>query len=121
MSIKTILKNLAVESEQKGCSTGRAVDGIRVRYSCRTVPVDGSLLGNVQTASVEDYEDLIERAEHAFLQFSENPSSTTRGTGASIWKQAPGEKIGPGAVGLVGDGKIPPRGSGRSARDDRHL
>lgn len=37
-------------------------------------PVDGSLLGNVQTATVEDYENLIERAEHAFLSFRKIPA-----------------------------------------------
>src|SRR5210317_2072479 len=73
MSIKTILKNLAVESEQKGCSTGREWMGSGPRIASYS-PVDGSLLGNVQTASVEDYDDLIERAEHAFLHFRKIPA-----------------------------------------------
>src|SRR6056300_757345 len=73
MSIKTILKNLAVESEQKGCSTGREWMGSGPRIASYS-PVDGSLLGNVQTASVEEYDDLIERAEHAFLHFRKIPA-----------------------------------------------
>ena len=62
MSIKTILKNLAVEPKQKGCSTGGQWMGSGSEIAAVS-PVDGSLLGNVQTATVEDYENLIERAE----------------------------------------------------------
>ena len=73
MSIKTILKNLAVEPKQKGCSTGGQWMGSGSEIASVS-PVDGSLLGNVQTATVEDYENLIERAEHAFLSFRKIPA-----------------------------------------------
>ncbi|MDC3329634.1 aldehyde dehydrogenase family protein [Flavobacteriaceae bacterium] len=73
MSIKTILKNLAVEPKQKGCSTGGKWMGSGSEIAAVS-PVDGSLLGNVQTATVEDYENLIERAEHAFLSFRKIPA-----------------------------------------------
>ena len=73
MSIKTILKNLAVEPKQKGCSTGGQWMGSGIEIAAVS-PVDGSLLGNVQTATVEDYENLIERAEHAFLSFRKIPA-----------------------------------------------
>ena len=73
MSIKTILKNLAVEPKQKGCSTGGQWMGSGSEIAAVS-PVDGSLLGNVQTATVEDYENLIERAEHAFLSFRKIPA-----------------------------------------------
>ena len=73
MSIKTILKNLAVEPKQKGCSTGGQWMGSGSQIAAVS-PVDGSLLGNVQTATVEDYENLIERAEHAFLSFRKIPA-----------------------------------------------
>ena len=73
MSIKTILKNLAVEPKQKGCSTGGQWMGSGTEIAAVS-PVDGSLLGNVQTATVEDYENLIERAEHAFLSFRKIPA-----------------------------------------------
>ena len=73
MSIKTILKNLAVEPKQKGCSTGGQWMGSGSEIAAVS-PVDGSLVGNVQTATVEDYENLIERAEHAFLSFRQIPA-----------------------------------------------
>jgi aldehyde dehydrogenase (NAD+) len=73
MSIKTILKNLAVEPKQKGCSTGGQWMGSGSEIAAVS-PVDGSLLGNVQTVTVEDYENLIERAEHAFLSFRKIPA-----------------------------------------------
>jgi len=37
-------------------------------------PVDGSLLGVVQAAGVEDYENAITKAEHAFLSFQKIPA-----------------------------------------------
>ena len=73
MSIKTILKNLAVEPKQKGCSTGGPWMGSGSEIAAVS-PVDGSLLGSVQKATVEDYENLIERAEHAFLSFRKIPA-----------------------------------------------
>ena len=73
MSIKTILKNLAVEPKQKGCSAGGQWMGSGSEIAAVS-PVDGSLLGNVKTATVEDYENLIERAEHAFLSFRKIPA-----------------------------------------------
>ena len=84
-------------------------------------PVDGSLLGNVQTATVEDYENLIERAEHAFLSFRKIPAPQRGELVRQFGNKLREKKIGLGAVGLLGDGKIPSRRSGRSARDDRHL
>ena len=66
---KEILMKLGVKDFQMGCHTGNEWHGsgeIIESYS----PVDGSLLGKVQAGSVEDYENIIERAEHAFCDFA---------------------------------------------------
>ena len=68
-----ILKKLGIKDFQKGCHTGNEWHGsgeIIESYS----PVDGSLLGKVQGGSVEDYESVIEKAEHAFLVFRKVPA-----------------------------------------------
>ena len=73
MLIKTILKNLGVQSKQKGCSTG----GLWIASGpeiCSYSPVDNSLIGELETASVEDYENIIDKAEHAFLSFRKMPA-----------------------------------------------
>ena len=73
MLIKTILKNLGVQSKQKGCSTG----GLWIASGpeiCSYSPVDNSLIGKLETASVEDYENIIDKAEHAFLSFRKMPA-----------------------------------------------
>jgi len=70
---KEILMKLGIKDFQMGCHTGNEWHGsgeIIESYS----PVDGSLLGKVQAGSVEDYENLIERAEHAFLIFRKIPA-----------------------------------------------
>ncbi len=73
MDIKTILKNLGVQSKQKGCSTGGLWTGSGPKISSYS-PVDNSLLGELETASIEDYENVIEKAEHAFLSFRKMPA-----------------------------------------------
>ena len=73
MEIKKILKNLGIQAQQKACSSGDAWMGAGSEINSYS-PVDGSLLGQVQGASVEDYENLIEQAEHAFLTFRKMPA-----------------------------------------------
>ena len=73
MLIKTILKNLGVQSKQKACSTG----GLWIASGpeiCSYSPVDNSLIGELETASVEDYENIIDKAEYAFLSFRKMPA-----------------------------------------------
>ena len=73
MLIKTILKNLGVQSKQKGCSTG----GLWIASGpeiCSYSPVDNSLIGELETASIEDYENIIDKAEYAFLSFRKMPA-----------------------------------------------
>ena len=68
-----LLQELNVSSSQKGCHSGKTWYG-----SGETIrsfsPVDGSELGTVSSATVEDYENAIAKAEHAFLSFRKIPA-----------------------------------------------
>ncbi|MDC1216750.1 aldehyde dehydrogenase family protein [Flavobacteriaceae bacterium] len=73
MEIKCLLEKLKIESSQDGCSAGGQWHGEGESISSYS-PVDGSLLGAVKTATVEDYESIIDKAEHAFLTFRTIPA-----------------------------------------------
>jgi len=68
-----LLQELNVSSSQKGCHSWKTWYG-----SGETIrsfsPVDGSELGTVSSATVEDYENAIAKAEHAFLSFRKIPA-----------------------------------------------
>ena len=71
--ITALLKELNVESNQKGCHSGGDWFGsgeIIESYS----PVNGTHLASVQAAGVEDYEQAISKAEYAFLSFQKIPA-----------------------------------------------
>ena len=71
--ITDLLKELNIKSNQKGCHSGLSWFGSG-EYIKSFSPVDGSLLGTVQVAGVEDYEKAITKAEHAFLIFQKIPA-----------------------------------------------
>ena len=71
--ITDLLKELNIKSNQKGCHSGLSWFGSG-EYIKSFSPVDGSLLGTVQIARVEDYEKAITKAEHAFLTFQKIPA-----------------------------------------------
>jgi len=114
-----LLQELNVSSSQKGCHSGKTWYG-----SCETIrsfsPVDGSELGTVSSATVEDYENAIAKAEHAFLSFRKIPApkrgEMVRQLGNKLRKKTSSRSIG-----FLGNGKILTRRSWRSSRNDRHL
>ena len=71
--INELLQELKIQTEQKGCHSGKHWFGSGSMISSYS-PVDGSLLGVVQTAGVEDYENAIDKAEQAFLSFRKIPA-----------------------------------------------
>ena len=71
--ITTLLKELNIKSNQKGCHSGFSWFGSG-EYIKSFSPVNGSLLGTIQVAGVEDYEKAITKAEHAFLIFRKIPA-----------------------------------------------
>ena len=71
--ISTLLEELNVEPQQMGCHSGGSWYGSGITIDSYS-PVDGNLLGTVQAAGVEDYENAVTKAEHAFLSFQKIPA-----------------------------------------------
>ncbi len=80
MEHEKLLQALQIDINQKGCHSGGEWHGEGkkiVSYS----PVDGSLLGTVQGATIEDYERLLDKAEDAFESFRIIPAPKRGGEG----------------------------------------
>lgn len=77
MSHQTLLKSLHISTTEKGVSTGHNWFGSGPNIASHT-PIDGSLLAEVSTTSVTDFEQVIETAEAAF----------------EIWRKVPAPKRG---------------------------
>ena len=73
MEIKSLLEKLNIKKNQKGCNSGCIWHGNGEIISSFS-PVNDSLLGTVQGAAVEDYERILDNAEHAFLSFRTIPA-----------------------------------------------
>lgn len=73
MEIKSLLEKLNIKNNQKGCNSGCIWHGNGEIISSFS-PVNDSLLGTVQGAAVEDYERILDNAEHAFLSFRTIPA-----------------------------------------------
>ena len=71
--INTLLNELNVEPSQMGCHSGGLWYGSGISIESYS-PVDGSLLGTVQVAGVEDYENAVTKAEQAYLTFQKIPA-----------------------------------------------
>ena len=63
----------SIKNNQKGCNTGGIWIGEGEILSSFS-PVNDLLLGTVQGASVQDYEHILDKAEHAFLSFRAVPA-----------------------------------------------
>ena len=68
MEYKKLLQALQIDINQKGCHSGGVWHGEGKKITSYS-PVDGSLLGTVQGATIEDYERLLDKAEDAFESF----------------------------------------------------
>ena len=71
--VDAILKKLHVSKKQKGCSTGENWFGSGEVIKSFS-PVDNSLIGDIQTGSIKDYEKIIKEAQKAFLSFRKIPA-----------------------------------------------
>ncbi|MGI9541332.1 MAG: aldehyde dehydrogenase family protein, partial [Flavobacteriaceae bacterium] len=73
MEIQNLLEKLNINNKQEGCNAGGVWHG-QGEAIISTSPVNGALLGSVQGANVEDYERIMDKAEHAFLSFRKIPA-----------------------------------------------
>jgi aldehyde dehydrogenase (NAD+) len=73
VSTEALLKALGIEKNQKGCSTGAQWYGSGPALATSS-PVDGATLGSVSSASIEDYERILDTASTAFEAFKAIPA-----------------------------------------------
>jgi len=74
INIQKVLKNLGIEDINLGVSTGSnwkdSTGDITNSYS----PTDGALIGKVKNATIEDYENVVRKAQEAFLVWRKIPA-----------------------------------------------
>ncbi len=74
INIQKILRNLGIEDLNLGVSTGLnwkdSTGDITNSYS----PIDGALIGKVKNATIEDYENVVKKAQEAFLVWRKIPA-----------------------------------------------
>lgn len=73
IEIASLLNELKIETNQKGCNNGGKWIGNGSVISSYS-PVNGILLGKVTGAQAEDYESMVEAAEEAFQIFRKLPA-----------------------------------------------
>ncbi|MEM9053154.1 MAG: aldehyde dehydrogenase family protein [Bacteroidota bacterium] len=72
-SIQDVLKTLGVEENNHGCSTGLNNFGSGPTINSVS-PVDGQLIGQTTTGTVEDYQKIVEVAKSAFTEWRMTPA-----------------------------------------------
>lgn len=72
--MKNIFQTLHITDENKGVSTGSEWLGSGTNKLSSYSPVDGKLVGNVTTATKQDYESVIAKAEKAFEEWRSWPA-----------------------------------------------
>ena len=71
--METVLKNLGILSENKGSSTGLNFFSTGENIESFS-PTNGKLIAKVQSSSLEDYDQVLEKAKAAFLEFRKVPA-----------------------------------------------
>jgi aldehyde dehydrogenase (NAD+) len=72
--IQEVLKTLHIKSENNGSSTGQQWIAGKGEQLSSYSPVDGQLIGSVNTADKDNYEVVIKKAEQAFVEWRQWPA-----------------------------------------------
>src|SRR6056297_3147937 len=72
--IQGILKRLGVEQVNSGVSTGREFLEASGKTTSSYTPIDGSKLGEVKNATRDDYEQVLQKAQEAFVVWRDKPA-----------------------------------------------
>ncbi len=74
INIQEVLKRLGIKEINPGVSTGTKWYDTEGKINKSTSPVDGSLIASVQTATMDDYEKVITKAQEAFKEWRMTPA-----------------------------------------------
>lgn len=73
LGIEKVLERLGIKENNKGASTGSEWFSSGPEIQSHS-PVDGAVIGKTETATAEDYERVIEKAQQAFKEFRMMPA-----------------------------------------------
>ncbi|HKK75264.1 MAG TPA: aldehyde dehydrogenase family protein [Saprospiraceae bacterium] len=71
---KNFLKTLGLEAKNDGTATGLETIRTTENYIDSHSPVDGSLIGSVSVTTKREYEQVVEKAQSAFLEWRQMPA-----------------------------------------------
>ncbi|MDB5121405.1 MAG: aldehyde dehydrogenase family protein [Sphingobacteriales bacterium] len=75
IDIKSILQRLQIRDINDGCSSGATVSGSRQENIHDVVsPVDGQIIASVKHSSIDDYQQVVEKANAAFTSWKVMPA-----------------------------------------------
>lgn len=69
INIQTVLKNLGLSEMNQGVSTGADWFDTDGKVNTSSSPVDGKVIASVKTATLEDYETVVKKAQAAFKEW----------------------------------------------------
>jgi len=74
INIQTVLKNLGLSETNQGVSTGAEWFDTDGKINTSSSPVDGKVIASVKTATLEDYEKVVQKAQEAFKEWRMVPA-----------------------------------------------
>ena len=111
-----LLKKLGLNADNPGVFCGEWLGSGKPLKSVS--PIDGRVLATVRTATPEEYERAVQRAQEAFREWQLVPAPSAAKSSANSATPCATPKRDLGPPGHAGDGQDPRRGRGRSAGDD---
>lgn len=72
--MQNILKNLGLTELNQGVSTGAEWFDTKGKVNTSSSPVDGKVIARVQTATLEDYETVVKKAQEAYKEWRMTPA-----------------------------------------------
>ncbi len=74
IAIQTVLKNLGINEVNQGVSTGAEWFETQGKINASSSPVDGKVIASVKTATLEDYETVVVKAQEAYKEWRMVPA-----------------------------------------------
>ena len=121
MSKLDFLKNLGLEKQNSGVSTGTEWLTGNGHLTESVSPADGSVIAHVRTANRKDYETVISQAQESFPEWRKIPAPQRGEIVRQIGNAVREAKDDLGKISLMGNGENLSGRFGRGAGNDRYL
>lgn len=74
INMQNVLKNLGLTELNQGVSTGAEWFDTKGKVNTSSSPVDGKVIASVQTATLDDYETVVKKAQEAYKEWRMTPA-----------------------------------------------